>query len=68
MNAPWKLEGFVSEAGNLVQHVIPVNDMYEHELMPNCWCKPKIYKLDFIAVHNSADEREKFETGERKTS
>lgn len=64
----WKLEGFVSEAGNLVQHIIPIDDLFDHELMPTCWCQPEIDKVDFIAIHNSADQREAFERGERKTS
>ena len=64
----WKLKGFVSEAGNLVQHIVPVNDLYEHELILSCWCKPTIDDADFIAIHNSADQREKFERGERKPS
>ena len=64
----WKLEGFVSEAGNLVQHIIPTDDLYEHELLPTCWCQPEIDAKDFIAIHNAADEREKFENGERKPS
>jgi hypothetical protein len=68
MKAPWKLEGFVSEAGNLVQHIIPTDDLYEHELMPTCWCCPDVDKVQFIVAHNSADQREAFETGERKPS
>jgi hypothetical protein len=64
----WKLEGFVSEAGNLVQHIVPTDDLYEHILMPSCWCEPRIDPKDFLAIHNSADEREKFENGERKPS
>lgn len=64
----WKLEGFVSEAGNLVQHIVPVDDLREHVLMSSCWCSPNIDPEDFLAIHNSADEREKFERGERKTS
>lgn len=64
----WKLEGFVSEAGNLVQHIVPTDDLYEHKLMPGCWCDPQVDPRDFVVVHNAADEREKFETGERKSS
>ena len=64
----WVLKGFVSEAGNLVQHIVPTDDLYEHELMPSCWCSPRIDSQDFIAIHNAADEREKFERGERKPS
>jgi len=68
MKKPWKLEGFVSEAGNLVQHITPTDDLYEHELMPTCWCKPTTDEEDFIVIHNSADQREAFERGERKPS
>ncbi len=64
----WIVIGFASEAGNFVQHIVPVDDMYEHELLPSCWCCPKIDSKDFLAIHNSADEREKFESGERKPS
>lgn len=64
----WRLIGFVADAGNFVQHIVPVDDLYEHELMPSCWCKPTIDDADFTAIHNSADQREKFERGERKTS
>jgi hypothetical protein len=64
----WKLVGFASEAGNLVQHIVPTDDLYEHELMPTCWCVPKIDPVDFLVIHNSADNREAFERGERKTS
>lgn len=64
----WMVKSFVSEAGNLVQHIIPAEDLYEHELMPTCWCDPKIDPKDFLAIHNAADEREKFERGERKPS
>ena len=64
----WKLIGFQSEAGNLVQHIVPENDLRDHELLPSCWCKPEIDFVDFIATHNSADNREAFERGERKSS
>jgi hypothetical protein len=64
----WKLVGFASEAGNFVQHIVPTDDLYEHELMPSCWCAPKIDPGDFLAIHNSADNREAFERGERKSS
>ena len=31
-----------------------------------CWCLPR--EEDDVIVHNSMDEREKYETGERKLS
>lgn len=62
----WKVESFVSDTGNLVQHIVPVDDIYEHVLLPSCWCDPTIDEEDFIATHNSADRREQFETNQRK--
>jgi hypothetical protein len=64
----WRLIGFVSDAGYFVQHLVPVDDLYEHVLLPSCWCKPTSDDEDFTAVHNSADQREQFERGERKPS
>lgn len=47
--------------------VIPEDDLKEHELSPDCWCKPEVTEDD-LCVHNSADGREDFETGKRKHS
>lgn len=49
-----------------VPHVLPINDLREHDETSQCWCKP-IYD-EGIYIHNSMDGREKFETGERKMS
>ena len=48
-------------------HVYPVKDTRAH-LTENCWCDPTHDDDGEIVIHNSADEREKFETGERKPS
>jgi hypothetical protein len=48
-------------------HVYPVNDLRSHT-MEDCWCNPTHDEEDEIIIHNSADEREKFETQERKPS
>lgn len=45
-------------------HVMPIGDLREHKYSKECWCKP-IYDEE-VYVHNSMDEREKYETGERK--
>lgn len=45
-------------------HVIPLNDWREHSETKECWCKPK--DVNGITVHNSMDQREKYETGELK--
>jgi hypothetical protein len=47
-------------------HVYPLDDLREHELSLDCWCKP--YDDEGVIVHNSMDQREKYETGERKPS
>lgn len=41
--------------------VIPLDDLREHQLGGDCWCKP--FDDDGIWSHNSADGRERFETG-----
>lgn len=48
-------------------HVYRLHDVREHiidEVEP-CWCDP-ILTEDGVVVHNSVDEKEKYETGERK--
>lgn len=46
-----------------VFHVIPVNDLKEHEEGGSCWCSPVILHKDGVPMysHNSADGREFFE-------
>jgi len=48
-------------------HIYPVGDLRDHETDGKpCWCKPKIENDGMLVVHHSMDEREKYETGERK--
>ncbi len=50
-------------------HVVPLNDTYEHLPHQDCWCCPEQDDENpTVWVHHSADEREKFETGERLPS
>lgn len=46
-----------------------VGDAREHTTTRGCWCKPTrdTEKRD-VWIHHSVDQREKFETGERKPS
>jgi hypothetical protein len=53
---PWGL------AGN---HLIPVDDLRQHKLT-NCWCRPEYD--DGLVIHNSLDQRELYETGDRQLS
>lgn len=49
-------------------HVVPVNDLKEHEPHDDCWCGPETDENSGVIVHAAMDEREKFERGERKPS
>ena len=50
-------------------HVVPINDLKSHVTVGRqCWCNPKLEEDGALIIHNSADGREKFETGERKRS
>ena len=49
--------------------ITPIGDMREHVERPDCWCHPVAdVEVPYIYIHNSLDEREKYETGERKPS
>jgi ferredoxin-thioredoxin reductase catalytic subunit len=48
-------------------HVLPINDLRDHEETRACWCEPYVLDeyeefagipLDAVVVHNSADCRE----------
>lgn len=66
---PW----IVDKGGDEPIQVHPAGDTREHVLCPDggCWCEPD---LDFdddgeeMWVHNAQDQREKYETGERRVS
>ncbi len=48
----------------VVKHVIPLNDLTEHERSMGCWCKPREEEpgeVGYIVVHNAADMREEDE-------
>jgi len=51
-------------------HVVPLDDLREHETNGSCWCKPTLDDegAEPIWIHNSLDGREAFETGERLPS
>ncbi len=49
------------------RHVAPIDDTREHVIVGlTCWCHP--VDDDGIVVHNSEDQREHYEQGERKLS
>jgi hypothetical protein len=45
-------------------HVVPIDDLREHEPSPACWCRPREAEPR-VFVHNSLDGRELYERGER---
>lgn len=49
-------------------HVVPVNDLREHETDgKKCWCKPRLStENENIIIHNSMDRREEYENGRPK--
>lgn len=50
-------------------HVLPVDDLREHEPSEDCWCNPtEDDETPAVMVHHSMDGREAFETGERLLS
>lgn len=49
-----------------IPNVVPVDDMREHEPGTGCWCEPTLD--DGVIIHNSMDNREAYERGERKPS
>jgi hypothetical protein len=52
-----------------IWHVYPINDLREHITDGvECWCRPEYDEDENLVIHNSADGREQFETGERKFS
>lgn len=48
-------------------HIVPNDDLREHELETTCWCRPTD-DGGGISIHHSMDGREKIETGERRPS
>lgn len=51
-------------------HVIPLDDLKEHDDNAGCWCGPEVEEEDEgrVIVHHSMDGREAFENGERLPS
>lgn len=42
-------------------HVVPVDDLREHDTTASCWCRPTYD--DGVWVHHSMDRREEYEEG-----
>lgn len=61
------------EEGAMTLHVVPVGDLREHvEEGEKCWCIPRLEVVEskgvpcgWMVIHNAADGREQYETGQR---
>lgn len=42
----------------IIQHLIPPDDVREHDPEPTCWCRPEWFAKDRTYVHNLYDERD----------
>lgn len=48
-------------------HVVPLNDLREHETSIACWCRPTPDEGEpRVILHHALDQREKYESGELK--
>ena len=54
-------------------HVVPLNDLREHVISENCWCKPteddgwpSVWGPS-VWVHHAMDKREEYEEGRKPT-
>ena len=54
---------FDGSDAHLLQHVVPTNDLREHEMTAQCWCRPTVD--EYVIIHNSMDERESYEQGRK---
>lgn len=65
----WVVYEVTEESGAQHVQIVPTDDLKEHELCSECWCKPEPdEELDNLWVHNSLDGREAFESGGRQVS
>lgn len=55
----WNNEHFMD-----TYHVYPIDDLRDHVIEKDCWCRPE--DVEGTIVHNSMDGREDYETGKRK--
>lgn len=46
----------MNDAGRI--HVVPNNDLYEHDLSTLCTCLPRLRDKGRVVVHNAYDKRE----------
>lgn len=60
--------GWLTTWHGLLCHVVPEDDLREHDLSTRCWCVPIREDDDAIWLHNALDRRDEYERGERQPS
>lgn len=64
---PWMIQTTADDRGGAKRfHVIPLEDLREHERSDDCWCHPD--HDNGVVTHAALDGREAFERGERVPS
>ena len=52
--------------GKEATHVLPLNDLRDHEASKTCWCKPTQDEDESLVwIHHSMDRREEYENGRK---
>lgn len=47
-------------------HIVPVNDLREHDTLHPCWCRPRPDdEHEELIIHNAMDQREQYENGRK---
>jgi hypothetical protein len=59
--AKWRATCYEHDDGRRQAHVVPIDDLREHEDTPTCWCKPTPCEDEVVYTHHSLDQREKSE-------
>lgn len=63
MRFGWAAAMVYEDDGGYHAHIIPIDDLREHELHADCWCNPDEDDDEYgIWVHHALDRREEYET------
>ena len=56
-------KAWLAEVAEEGQHIMPLEDLRDHEAHEECWCKP--VNDEGIWIHNAMDRREEYEEGRK---
>lgn len=58
----WAAVTITDRAGAALVHVVPLDDLREHDMHAECWCRPTPdHDADTVIVHHAMDRREDYE-------